>query len=181
MKMTFAGAVQSGLKNYSNFKGTATRTEFWYFYLFNVLLNIVTTTFDSFMVPASTSGMGMGMASGGPLYLITNIALILPNLTIAVRRFHDAGFSGRWIFLYAIPTAAFVLAIVTSGSKLASFNESTGTTEQLLTAAAPFAVSLLLFLAVGIFQLVLNLKATKTAAQGNKYAESSEAATSASE
>ena len=38
MKMTFADAVKSGLSNYSNFKGTASRTEFWYFYLFNVLL-----------------------------------------------------------------------------------------------------------------------------------------------
>jgi uncharacterized membrane protein YhaH (DUF805 family) len=179
MKMTFAGAVQSGLRNYSKFKGTATRTEFWYFYLFNVLLNIVTTTFDSFMVPASSSGMGM--ASGGVLYLITNIALILPNLTIAVRRFHDAGFSGSWLFLYAVPTAAFVVASVTSGSKLLSFNETSGTQKELLDSALPFVVSLLLFLAVGIFQLVLNLKATKTAEQGNKYAGSSEAETSASE
>jgi uncharacterized membrane protein YhaH (DUF805 family) len=179
MKMTFAGAVQSGLKNYSNFKGAATRTEFWYFYLFNILLNIVTMTFDAFIVPATTSGIGT--SSGGPIYLITNIALILPNLTIAVRRFHDAGFSGKWLFLYAVPTAAFVVASVTSGSKLLSYNETSGTEKQLLDAALPFVVSLLLFLAVGIFQLVLNLKATKTAEQGNKYAGSSEAETSASE
>lgn len=176
--MTFAGAVRSGLKNYSNFKGTATRTEFWYFYLFNVLLNIVTTTFDSFMVPASTSGMGM--ASGGPLYLITNIALILPNLTIAVRRFHDAGFSGKWLGLYIIPFVALFLGggLAVSGAK---FDLATASDEQLLAAALPLVPSLLLFLAVGIFQLVLNLKATKTAAQGNKYAESNEAPTSAPE
>jgi uncharacterized membrane protein YhaH (DUF805 family) len=178
MKMTFAGAVQSGLKNYSNFKGTATRTEFWYFYLFNVLLNVVTTTFDSFIAPSGTTGMGM--TSGGPLYLITNIALILPNLTIAVRRFHDAGFSGKWLGLYIIPFIALFLGggLAVSNSKL---DLATASDEQLLAAALPLVPSLLLFLAVGIFQLVLNLKATKTAAQGNKYAESSEAATSAPE
>ena len=178
MKMTFAGAVQSGLKNFSNFKGTATRTEFWYFYLFNVLLNVVTTTFDSFIVPSS--GSGMGMASGGPLYLITNIALILPNLTIAVRRYHDAGFSGKWLGLYLIPVVAMFVGggLAVSSAKI---DLATATDQQVLAAALPLVPAVLLFIAVGIFQLVLNLKATKTAAQGNKYAESHEAATSASE
>jgi uncharacterized membrane protein YhaH (DUF805 family) len=178
MKMTFAGAVQSGLKNFSNFKGTATRTEFWYFYLFNVLLNVVTTTFDSFIVPSS--GSGMGMASGGPLYLITNIALILPNLTIAVRRYHDAGFSGKWLGLYLIPVVAMFVGggLAVSSAKI---DLATATDQQVLAAALPLLPAVLLFIAVGIFQLVLNLKATKTAAQGNKYAESHEAATSASE
>lgn len=178
MKMTFAGAVQSGLKNFSNFKGTATRTEFWYFYLFNVLLNVVTTTFDSFIVPSS--GSAMGLASGGPLYLITNIALILPNLTIAVRRYHDAGFSGKWLGLYLIPVVAMFVGggLAVSSAKI---DLATATDQQVLAAALPLLPAVLLFIAVGIFQLVLNLKATKTAAQGNKYAESHEAATSASE
>jgi len=178
MKMTFAGAVQSGLKNFSNFKGTATRTEFWYFYLFNVLLNVVTTTFDSFIVPSS--GSAMGLASGGPLYLITNIALILPNLTIAVRRYHDAGFSGKWLGLYLIPVVAMFVGggLAVSSAKI---DLATATDQQVLAAALPLVPAVLLFIAVGIFQLVLNLKATKTAAQGNKYAESHEAATSASE
>jgi uncharacterized membrane protein YhaH (DUF805 family) len=177
MKMTFADAVKSGLSHYSNFKGTATRTAFWYFYLFNVLLNIVTTTFDSFITPSS----GMGMASGGPLYLITNIALILPNLTIAVRRFHDAGFSGKWMFLYALPTVAFFIGGGLAVSNAPKLDLATASDQQLLDAALPLLPSLLLFIAVGIFQLVVNLKATKTAEQGNKYAGSSEAATSASE
>jgi uncharacterized membrane protein YhaH (DUF805 family) len=178
MKMTFAGAVQSGFKNFSNFKGTATRTEFWYFYLFNVLLNVITTTFDSFIVPSS--GSGMGLASGGPLYLITNIALILPNLTIAVRRYHDAGFSGKWLGLYLIPVVAMFVGggLAVSSAKI---DLATATDHQVLAAALPLVPAVLLFIAVGIFQLVLNLKATKTAAQGNKYAESHEAATSASE
>ena len=106
MKMTFAGSIKSGLKNWSNFKGTATRTEFWYFYLFTVLLNMVTTTLDSIIAPG-TDLSGAAMAGAGPLYLITNIALVLPNVSLAFRRFRDAGLSGSWLFLWALPFVAF--------------------------------------------------------------------------
>ena len=176
MKMTFADAVKSGLKNYSNFKGTATRTEFWYFYLFNVLLNVVTYTFDLVLDPSTASS-----ATGGPLYLITNVALILPNLTVAVRRFHDAGFSGKWMFLWVLPFVALFLGGGAVAASAPALDPSTVTNEQLLAIALPLLPSLLLFAAVGIFQLVINLKMTKTPEQGNKYATPTPTETSASE
>jgi uncharacterized membrane protein YhaH (DUF805 family) len=179
MKMTFVDAIKSGLKNYSNFKGTATRTEFWYFYLFTVLLNMVTSTFDSFIAPSSSSGTSM-LTGAGPLYMLTNIALILPNLTLAVRRFHDAGFSGKWLGLWALPVIAFLATgglAVAAGSKLSA----TSTDAEILSVLTVFIPSLLLVGAVGIFQLIVNLKATKTAAQGNKHAIKDEIETSASE
>lgn len=179
MKMTFADSVKSGLKNYSNFRGTASRTEFWYFYLFTVLLNMVTSTFDSFIAPSAAVGSSM-MAGAGPLYMITNIALILPNLTLAVRRFHDAGFSGKWLGLWALPVIAFLATggvAVAVGSKISE----TSSDAEILAALSVFIPTLLLAAAVGIFQLVVNLKATKTAAQGNKYADRGETATSAAE
>jgi uncharacterized membrane protein YhaH (DUF805 family) len=179
MKMTFADAVKSGLKNYSNFKGTASRSEFWYFYLFTVLLNSVTSTFDLFIAPSSNNGLGM--ATGGPLYTITNIALILPNLTLAVRRFHDAGYSGKWFFLWAIPVVAFLVGGGAAAANAPKLNLETATDQQLLDAALPLLPSLLLFVAVGIFQLVINLRATKSAEQGNKYAIKDEIETSATE
>ena len=176
MKMTFAEAVKSGFKNYSNFKGTATRTEFWYFYLFNVLLNIVTYTVDLVIDPSTANS-----ATGGPLYLISNIALILPNLTVAVRRFHDAGFSGKWMFLWAIPIIAFFIGGGAMAANSPALDPETVTNEQLLAIAVPLLPSLLLFLVFGVFQLIINLKATKTAEQGNKHATLSLTETSVSE
>ena len=179
MKMTFADAVKSGLKNYSNFKGTATRTEFWYFYLFNVLLNMVTSTIDGLIAPGADLS-GTGMAGAGPIYVITNVALVLPNLTIAVRRFHDAGFSGKWFFLWLLPVIVFFTTGGASLSKLAPL--SAESTEAEFTAYATALVpTVLVALGVGIFQLVLNLKASKSALEGNKYAVKDETATSASE
>ena len=179
MNMTFADSVKSGLRNYSNFKGTASRTEFWYFYLFTVLLNMVTSTFDSFITPGAAVGDSM-MAGAGPLYLISNIALILPNLSLAVRRFHDAGLSGKWLGLWALPVIAF-LGTGGFATALGSKISETSTDAEVLAALAVFIPTLLLASAVGIFQLVVNLKATKTAAQGNKYADRSESSTSAAE
>jgi uncharacterized membrane protein YhaH (DUF805 family) len=179
MKMTFAGAVKSGLKNYSNFKGTATRTEFWYFYLFTVLLNMVTTTLDSIITPGADLS-GAAMAGAGPIYTITNIALVLPNLSLAIRRFHDAGLSAKWLVLWALPVIVF---FTTGGPGLASLpalTEDSSVAE--FTAYANVIVpSVLVALGVGIFQFVINLKATKTAEQGNKYAAPAVTETSASE
>jgi len=179
MKMTFAGAVKSGIKNYSNFKGTATRTEFWYFYLFNVLLNMVTSTIDGFVSPVDPNSAAL--PNGGPLYMLTNIILVIPNLSLTFRRFHDAGYSAKWLLLWAAPVVAF---FVGGGYVLATnpnLNLNTATNEQILTAVMPLAPALLLAAAVGIFQLVVNLKASKLAEQGNKYAAKQDAETGVSE
>ncbi len=175
MKMTFADAVKSGLKNFSNFKGTATRTEFWYFYLFNVLLNMVTTTFDSLF-----TGSDLAMAGAGPIYTITNIALVLPNLSLAIRRFHDAGLSAKWLLLWALPVITF---FTTGGPALATLPALTenSSIEEFTADANAITPTILVALGVGIFQFVINLKATKTAEQGNRYAAPKETETSASE
>jgi uncharacterized membrane protein YhaH (DUF805 family) len=179
MKMTFADSVKSGLKNWSNFKGTATRTEFWYFYLFTVLLNMVTTTLDSFAAPG-TDLSGAAMAGAGPFYLLTNIALVLPNLSLAFRRFHDAGVSAKWLFLWAVPILVLVFGGGLALADLPPLSENSSVAE--FTAYANAIVpSILVALGVGIFQFVINLKATKTAEQGNKYAAPAAAETSASE
>jgi uncharacterized membrane protein YhaH (DUF805 family) len=179
MNMTFVDAVKSGLKNYSNFQGTASRTEFWYFYLFTVLLNMVTSTIDAFIVPSGNLGSSL-VSGAGPLYMISNIALILPNLTLAVRRFHDAGFSGKWLGLWVIPVIVFVATgglVVAAGTKLTA----SSTDAEVLSALGAFIPALLIAGSIGIFQFVVNVKATKTAQQGNKYAVKQQDETSASE
>jgi uncharacterized membrane protein YhaH (DUF805 family) len=179
MKMTFADAVKSGLKNWSNFKGTATRTEFWYFYLFTILLNMVTTTIDSIIAPG-TDLSGAAMVGAGPLYFITNVALVLPNVSLAFRRFHDVGVSGKWLFLWALPVLVFFFGGGLGLAELPPLTESSSESD--ITAyAMAIGPSILTALAVGVFQLVVNLMPSKSKAQGNKYAAAAETETSASE
>jgi len=168
MNITFAGAVKSGLKNYSNFKGTATRAEFWYFYLFGVLLNIVLSTFDSFIAPQG--GSPSMMTSAGPLYTLVNIALVIPNLSIGIRRFHDAGFSAKWLLLWLLPVAVFFVSggLSTASGMTLSADSSDA---QVLAALAFLIPTILASAAVGVFQLVIQLLRTKTHEEGNKYAQ----------
>lgn len=102
--MGFVDAVKSVLvENYANFKGRARRSEYWYFVLFNVLLNIVMLGLF-FIVPEIVF-----------LSVLVGLALIIPGLAVVVRRFHDIGKSGwniAWVLLSVIPIANFVVAIL---------------------------------------------------------------------
>lgn len=43
---------------------------------------------------------------------IVNLTLLLPSLGLAVRRLHDIGKSGWWIFISLIPIIGWILLIV---------------------------------------------------------------------
>ena len=102
--MGFVDAVKSVLvENYANFKGRARRSEYWYFVLFNVLLNIVLLGLF-FIVPEVVF-----------LSVLVGLALIIPSLAVVVRRFHDIGKSGwniAWVLLSVISIANLVVAIL---------------------------------------------------------------------
>jgi len=100
----FGDAIKNGFLNYANFRGVASRSEFWYWCLFSYLL-----------VPAGTSifDSAIGLALGMQNFTLTNtlaaLALLLPNIAVAVRRFHDAGFSAWW---YSIPQLVTLFALI---------------------------------------------------------------------
>lgn len=95
--MTFGGAISNVFRNYANFSGRATRSEFWYFYLFNVLVWI--GIFLLFPIAMFTA----------PAYAL---AVMIPNLAVAVRRLHDTNRSGVFLLFAFIPLVGFILLIV---------------------------------------------------------------------
>ncbi len=87
--MGFAEAVQSGFSNYVNFSGRASRSAYWYWVLFQIVLSIAASIIDSMV-----SGVGI-------LNAIVGLGLLLPSLAVGIRRLHDVGKSG-WNFLWAL-------------------------------------------------------------------------------
>lgn len=83
------------LKNYANFNGRASRSEFWYFFLFHVIILVVLGTVGN-MMPALSF-----------LSLIYSVGTLLPNIAVWIRRMHDTNHSG-WYCL--IPIYSLILA-----------------------------------------------------------------------
>ena len=70
-----------GVKKYANFNGRASRSEFWWFYLFTILVWIV------------------GFVINPVVELIFIIGLLLPYIAVTARRLHDINKSGWWQLL----------------------------------------------------------------------------------
>jgi len=84
--MSFVDAIKSGFANYVGFSGRACRSEYWFWTLFVILVNIVAGIIDSFV--------GLGLIG-----LIVALALFLPGLAVSVRRLHDLDRTGWWLLL----------------------------------------------------------------------------------
>tara|TARA_A100001011_G_scaffold149790_1_gene158066 strand:+ start:8757 stop:9137 length:381 start_codon:yes stop_codon:yes gene_type:complete len=85
-------AIKKGFQNYFNFSGRSSRSEFWYFYLFILILTSITTFIDTFIFGYHPEELG----TTGVIFLLLTI---IPQLSIIVRRLHDVGKSGWWFLL----------------------------------------------------------------------------------
>ena len=97
------------LKKYAVFAGRARRAEYWYFVLFNFIITVVL----EILAAASKSQILMGV------YVIYALAMVIPSLAVAVRRLHDIGKSGWWIFISLIPIIGTIwfIVLLATGSK----------------------------------------------------------------
>ena len=92
--MSFVESIQSAFKKYFVWKGRASRSEFWWFYLFILLGSIVTTLID--------------LIYGVPvLNTIFTLATFIPFLSVFIRRLHDTGHSGWWYWIVLLPIAIY--------------------------------------------------------------------------
>ena len=98
--MTFAEAVRSGFDHYVKFDGRASRPAFWWWFLFGVLVGIGASIIDAIF---GSFGVVSGLAA---------LALLLPNLSVAIRRIHDTDHSGWWILIGLIPIIGFIVLLI---------------------------------------------------------------------
>lgn len=93
----------AAFRKYAVFKGRATRSEYWYFTLFNILAVGVFGLIDQLL---GTFNFDAGY---GPLSAIYTLAMILPGLGVSIRRLHDTGRSGWWFMITAIPVLGLLV------------------------------------------------------------------------
>lgn len=98
------------LKNYAKFTGRARRSEFWFFALFQAIASAVAGLLDYLL--------GTGAIIAG----IVSLGLIVPALAVTVRRLHDLGKGGGWIFISLVPVVGqiWMLILLLTDSEVAT-------------------------------------------------------------
>ena len=101
--MNFVDSVKTCLTKYVDFKGRASRSEFWWFYLFIIVIYLIC----HFISPT--------------LQMISSLVFLLPFFASLVRRLHDTDRSGWWALTLLIPLLNLIFLIwfgVSEGSKM---------------------------------------------------------------
>lgn len=104
----FLGTVK---QRYADFDGRATRSEFWYFTLFYILIAVGLGIIDQYLLNPIL-GMPASVADkGGLLQFAFALALFVPSLAVAVRRLHDIGKSGWWLLVALVPIVGILVLL----------------------------------------------------------------------
>ncbi|MGF1736303.1 DUF805 domain-containing protein [Photobacterium satsumensis] len=93
------------LKNYAVFKGRAQRQEYWYFFLFNIVISVALSMIDSAL---GNPGAGEGAGLIGTIY---SLVILIPSIAVGVRRLHDTGRTGWWMLIGLIPLIGWLVLV----------------------------------------------------------------------
>jgi uncharacterized membrane protein YhaH (DUF805 family) len=97
----------AALKKYAVFTGRSSRSEYWYFILFCLLISVMISFVEGFF-----QGL-FGVSSSETQFPILGpafqLAMLIPSISISVRRLHDISKSGWWLLLDLIPIVGWII------------------------------------------------------------------------
>ena len=96
------------LKHYIDFKGRARRKDYWSFVLFAVIILILVGIVGGVL----DNILGLSGVLTAALVTIVDLGLIVPSLSVLVRRLHDIGKSGWWFWVSLIPVVGGIILLV---------------------------------------------------------------------
>mgnify|MGYP002565032518 CR=1 FL=1 len=97
----FGEAISLYFRNFINFNGRSTRSEYWFAMLFLFVVSLCANVIDSLL-----------LGDAGILPALINIAFFLPSLGLNIRRLHDSGKSAWYLLLGIIPFAGWIIMLV---------------------------------------------------------------------
>ena len=101
--MNFFDAIKFGFNGYFDFSGRSSRSEYWWFLLFFMVVSFVVPLLDS--------------TQSGLISILAVLGLYIPVLAVQVRRLHDINRSGWWILISFVPLVGAILLLVWHCSK----------------------------------------------------------------
>ena len=111
--MSFVDSMKTVLSlKFTEFDGRASRSEYWWFFLFTFTCGFLFSIVDiAFLIIADISFDSV-LWSFSPLTTLFQLIILIPSLAVTVRRFHDIGRSGWWVFIVLVPCVGLVLYLV---------------------------------------------------------------------
>lgn len=94
-------------RKYAVFSGRSRRVEYWYFLLFCGLLGIVEGPVEDLFEGLFEAGFLVDIIG-----ILFTVAVIIPEMAVTTRRFHDIDKSGWWGMLHFIPIIGTVVVLI---------------------------------------------------------------------
>lgn len=120
--MGFFGAIKTCYAKMVTFSGRASRSEYWWFTLFQMLFSVVLTAGFVFYMMQMPLMLNTIKATGLPpteywtpvlvFFGLQFVFLFLPSLSVMVRRLHDTDHSGAWYFISFVPLIGGIWLLV---------------------------------------------------------------------
>ena len=148
-------AYKNFFKNYAEFTGRSTRSDYWWVWLGNLILSIpfwiiyfytvfLSAVMDSVSDSASEATfMVLGLVV--IIYAIFYLAILVPTLALSVRRLRDAGFHWAFIFLRFVPMGGIALLILfampTKETEVVNYSEPQAVNVEEVIEVTPFEES----------------------------------------
>ena len=92
--MSFVQSVKRWFINYKSFSGRASRSDYWFFYLFNIIVFNLISIIQGSLNQADSVFIALDI-----LIMIFGIGIGITYLAVGVRRLHDVNRSGWWLLI----------------------------------------------------------------------------------
>lgn len=168
VKMGFVEAVKTCFSKAFTFTGRARRSEYWYWYLFSVIVSMPLSIILE-IIPEDDWILAIIVALVASGWNFFNM---IATLSVAIRRLHDTGRSGWWYGVSMI--LAFVWAmLVVVGIVVFAVSMIDDTSASMMEALTPFLVVLLVtYIPLLAYSIVLLVWLCQDSTPGpNKYGE----------
>jgi uncharacterized membrane protein YhaH (DUF805 family) len=110
-RMSLGTAISTCLGKFATFRGRASRSEYWWFYLFCFLCMIAGYVVD--LSVGTTIEDDKGEFAGGAFFWLSFLVLVVPQISAVVRRLHDTDRSGWWYWIALVPLVGIILLVWT--------------------------------------------------------------------
>ncbi|MEM1362683.1 MAG: DUF805 domain-containing protein [Pseudomonadota bacterium] len=162
--MTFSVAVQTCLTKFLMLTGRASRPEYWWFYLFALIVTAIASIVDGLIFGFPNEGE----VGQNPITMVASFIVFWPLLAAGWRRMHDTGRPG-WLVLLPLLVfiAGFAFFLITIGIFGEFGHVANETSEEMVQTDRVISVFMIFLiiaamLAAGIVKLVMLIKPGET-------------------